>query len=79
MRNARCLLTVVLVFLCISGAAAQHAALSDGTIVEYTPCAPSSVSTYEHYVEAFQRFYTREVDAARREGFRLEMPTDMAP
>jgi dipeptidyl aminopeptidase/acylaminoacyl peptidase len=79
MRNARFLLTVALVLLGISSAAAQHAALSDGTVVEHTPCAPSSVRTYEQYVEAVQRFHTREVDAARREGFRLEMPTDMAP
>src|SRR5918996_1895000 len=79
MRKACCLLTVALLFPCIFGAAAQNAVLSDGTIVEQTPCAPSSVSTYEQYVEAFKRFQTREVKAAQREGFRMELPTDIAP
>ena len=79
MKKARFLLPVALLLLCISGAAAQNTALSDGTIVEQTPCAPSSVSTYEQYVEAFKRFQTREVEAAQREGFRMEMPTDIAP
>jgi dipeptidyl aminopeptidase/acylaminoacyl peptidase len=79
MRNARFLLTVALLFLCISGAAAQNPALSDGTIVEQTPCAPSSVSTYEQYAEAFKRFQTREVEAAQREGFHMELPTDISP
>jgi len=79
MRKARFLLTVALLFLCISGAAAQNPALSDGTIVEHTPCAPSSVSTYEQYAEAFKRFQMREVEAAQREGFRMELPTDISP
>jgi dipeptidyl aminopeptidase/acylaminoacyl peptidase len=79
MRKARFLLTVALLLLCLSSAVAQDAALSDGTIVEQTPCAPSSVSTYEQYIEAFKRFQTSEVDAAKREGFRMEMPTDIAP
>ena len=34
MRKARFLLPVAFLFLCISGAAAQNAALNDGTIVE---------------------------------------------
>ena len=79
MRKARCLLIVALLLLCTSGVAAQNDALSDGTIVEQTPCAPNSVSTYEQYVEAFKRFQTREVEAAKREGFRMELPTDISP
>jgi hypothetical protein len=79
MRKTRFLLPVAFVLLWISGATAQNAALKDGTIVEQTPCAPSPVRTYEQYVEAFTRFATREVAAAQREGFHVEMPTDMAP
>jgi dipeptidyl aminopeptidase/acylaminoacyl peptidase len=65
--------------LCASVVAAQHEARSDGTILEQTSCAPSQVSTYEQYAEAFKRFQTREVEAAKREGFRMEMPTDITP
>jgi dipeptidyl aminopeptidase/acylaminoacyl peptidase len=59
--------------------AAQNAAGSDGAIVEHTPCAPNPVRTYEQYVEAFQRAQAAEVEAAQREGFRLERPADILP
>jgi dipeptidyl aminopeptidase/acylaminoacyl peptidase len=65
-------------FLCTSGAAAQNDARSDGTIVEQTPCAPNPLRTYEQNVEAFKRFQAAEVEAAQREGVRLEMPADLS-
>jgi hypothetical protein len=56
--------------------AAQNGTLRDGTIVEQTPCAPNPVRTYEQYVEAFKRVQAAEVEAAKREGFGLEIPAD---
>lgn len=79
MSTSRYLLTVTLVFLCASAAVAHNEARSNGTLLEQTPCAPSPVSTYEQYREAFQRFQTREVEAAKREGFRMEIPIDIVP
>jgi dipeptidyl aminopeptidase/acylaminoacyl peptidase len=79
MRQARFLLTVIILFLCPSGAVAQNEARSDGTIVEQTPCAPNPLRTYEQNVEAFKRFQAAEVAAAQREGFHPEMPADLSP
>jgi hypothetical protein len=79
MRKARCLLIVAILLLCTSGVAAQNDTLCDGTIVEQTPCAPNPVRTYEQYVEAFKRGQAVEVEAAKREGFRLEKPADLSP
>ena len=78
MRKARCLLIVAILLLCTCGVAAQNDARSDGTIVEQTPCAPNPVRTYEQYVEAFKRVQAAEVEAAKREGFRLEIPADLS-
>ena len=78
MRKARCLLIVAILLLCTCGVAAQNDALRDGTIVEHTPCAPNPVRTYEQYVEAFKRGQAAEVEAAQREGFRLEIPADIS-
>jgi dipeptidyl aminopeptidase/acylaminoacyl peptidase len=78
MRNARCLLIVAIVLLCTSGVAAPNDALSDGTIIAQTPCAPNPVRTYERYVEAFKRGQAAEVEAAKREGFRMEIPADIS-
>src|SRR3989442_13960248 len=79
MRKARFLLTVIILFLCPSGAVAQNEARSDGTLVEQTPCAPNPLRTYEQNVEAFKRFQAAEAEAAQREGFHPEMPADLAP
>lgn len=78
MRKARGWLIVAIFLLCTSGVAAQTDTLSDGTIVEQTPCAPNPVRTYEQYVEAFKRRQTAEVEAAKREGFHLERPADIS-
>jgi dipeptidyl aminopeptidase/acylaminoacyl peptidase len=77
MRKTRFLLIVAIFLLCTSGVAAQTDTLSDGTIVEQTPCVPNPVRTYEQYVEAFKRGQAAEVEAAKREGFRLEIPADI--
>ena len=79
MRKARFLLTVIILFLCPSGAVAQNEARSDGTLVEQTPCAPNPLRTYEQNVEVFKRFQAAEVEAAQREGFHPEMPADLSP
>jgi hypothetical protein len=79
MSKAQCFLTVALVLLCASGAAAQNDAHSDGTFLAQAPCAPNPVSTYEQYVEAFTRLHASEVEAAQREGFRMELPADLSP
>jgi dipeptidyl aminopeptidase/acylaminoacyl peptidase len=72
-------LLIVAIFLrCTAGVAVQHDAVSDGTIVEHTPCAPNPVRTYAQYVEAFKRRQAAEVEAATREGFRLALPTDIS-
>jgi dipeptidyl aminopeptidase/acylaminoacyl peptidase len=77
-RKARCLLIVAILLLCTCGVGAQNEALSDGTIVAQTPCAPNPVRTYEQYMEAFKRVQAAEVEAAKREGFRLEIPADLS-
>ena len=77
MRKARCLLMVAILWLYTSGVAAQNDTLNDGTIVEQTPYAPNPVRTYEPYVEAFKRVQAAEVEAAKPEGFRLEIPADI--
>lgn len=71
------LLPVLLLCLAASGAAAQKDAPTDGTLVEQTPCPPDT-TTYEQYVEAAKSFYSREVEAAAQEGFRIKAPADPA-
>jgi dipeptidyl aminopeptidase/acylaminoacyl peptidase len=79
MQKARFLLIVAILLLCTADVAAQTDTLSDGTIVEQTPCVPNPVRTYEQYVEAFKRGQAAEVEAAKREGFHMEMPADLPP
>jgi dipeptidyl aminopeptidase/acylaminoacyl peptidase len=40
---------------------------------------PNLLRTYEQYVEAFKRGQAAEVEAAKREGFHLEIPADISP
>lgn len=70
MRKAQFLLVAAFLFLCASSAGAQN----NGTIVEQMPCTPNPVSTYEQYLESSKRGFAGEVEAARQEGFRIEMP-----
>lgn len=46
----------------------------NGLIVEQTACAPNTAGNYEQYIESHKRFYAAEVEAASREGFRMETP-----
>lgn len=71
-------LLIVIILLCTSIVAAQNAAVSNGSIVEQTPCAPNPIRTYEQYVEAFKRGQATEVEAAQREGFHMEIPADIS-
>ena len=72
------MLIAAIVLLRTPGVAAPNNALSDGTIVEQTPCAPNPVRTYEPYVEAFKHGQVAEVEAAKREGFRMVIPADIS-
>jgi dipeptidyl aminopeptidase/acylaminoacyl peptidase len=72
-------LTIAFLLLLASTAVAQGKAQSDGTIIEQTPCAPSPVIGYEQYVEGRKRRFVEEVELAKSEGFRMEMPTDFTP
>jgi dipeptidyl aminopeptidase/acylaminoacyl peptidase len=77
MRKAQFLLAVTFLFLCASGAVAQNDTRINGLIVEQTPCTPNPIGTYEQYVEASKSRYGDEVEAARREGFRMEPPASL--
>src|SRR5688572_5937477 len=79
MRKIQTLLTLAFLFLLASHAVAQEKAPSDGTIIEQTPCAPSPVVTYGQYVEGRKRRLAEEVELAKGEGFRMEMPKDFTP
>jgi dipeptidyl aminopeptidase/acylaminoacyl peptidase len=79
MRKIQALLSITFLFLLASNTAAQSKAQPDGTLVEQTPCAPNPVETYEQYVEGRKRGFSEEIEFARREGFRMEMPKDFTP
>jgi len=51
----------------------------DGALIEQTPCPPNPLRTYEQYVELRRSRLASEVEAAKREGFRRDMPADLTP
>jgi dipeptidyl aminopeptidase/acylaminoacyl peptidase len=77
MHKASSVLAIALLFLLAASAAAQTQPQPDGTIVERTACAPWPTSSYEQYVEFRKRAMAAEVEAAKSEGFRIAMPTDL--
>ena len=77
MRRTNFLVIVLGLLLCSSGLATQNNPRSDGTIVEQTPC-PSPGGSYDKYVESFERRQKLEVEAARREGFQIEILKDLS-
>jgi dipeptidyl aminopeptidase/acylaminoacyl peptidase len=78
MRKAKGLLLVTFLFFCSSIAIAQNATQSEGTLVAQMPCAPNTIGTYEQYLESAKQSAASEVEAAKREGFKKEMPTGLA-
>lgn len=54
------------------------AAQTDGTIVEQTACPPNVIGTYEQYVEGVKNSYARRIEGSKRDGIKLEMPTDFS-
>ena len=77
-RIVQALAAIVILNLLPCAAAAQALALANGTIVDRAPCEPFPVASYEQYVDARKTAYAAEVEAARQEGFRMEMPKDFA-
>src|SRR5437016_5428445 len=77
MRRAEFLLMVAFLFLCASGTVAQTAVQNNGAVVEQLPCAPNTIGTYEQYLESSKRTFADEVEAAKKEGFRMEMPVSL--
>lgn len=74
MRVGRLPLAAALLLCCAGPAGAQTSVRKDGTIVEQIPCAPNPVTTYVQYVASSQQGHAAEVEAAKREGFRMETP-----
>lgn len=79
MRKIQSLLTIIFLLLLASNAVAQGKVQADGTIIEQMPCAPSPAQTYEQYIERRKRVFLEEMELAKREGFRMEMPKDFTP
>ncbi|MCA1625368.1 MAG: prolyl oligopeptidase family serine peptidase, partial [Acidobacteria bacterium] len=71
-------LFLLLIVLIISVNAAYTQTKTDGTIVEQTACPPNQVGTYEQYVEAAKSGYARTIESAKKDGVKLEMPTDFS-
>lgn len=57
---------------------AQSVPQSDGTIIEQAACPPSTVGTYEQYVEGANRGYAGQAEAARKGGVRPGEPPDFS-
>ena len=51
---------------------------ADGTIIEDVACAANPLSSYDQYVQRLRQGYAEEVEAAKREGFRMETPGNLA-
>jgi dipeptidyl aminopeptidase/acylaminoacyl peptidase len=77
MKRVRFLLPIAFLFLWSLSLAAQSDDKNDGALVEQVPCAPNPIVTYAQYLEAATHTFTDEIDAAKREGFRMEMPGDL--
>ena len=77
MKRVQFSLIVAVLFLCSSGTVAQSTVQNDGAVVEQVPCAPNTIGTYEQYLESSKRRFADEVEAAKREGFRMEMPANL--
>ena len=73
MRKSQFLLIPAFLFLCVSNATAQN----NGSLVDKSPCAPNAIGTYEQYSESFKGIFADEIEAANREGLRMEMPADL--
>ncbi len=54
------------------------AAQTDGKIVEQAACPPNVVGSYEQYVEAAKSGYARTIENAKKDGIKIEMPTDFS-
>src|SRR5262245_8394956 len=79
MRKIQPLLTITFLLLLAFNAHSQSKSQPDGAIVEQTACGPYPYTTYEQYVETRKRRFAEEVEAAKSEGFRMEMPKDFTP
>jgi dipeptidyl aminopeptidase/acylaminoacyl peptidase len=77
MKNLQFLLPILLLFLCAFRVAAQGDIKNDGAIVEQVPCAPNTTGTYEEYLESSKRGFANEIEAAKQEGLRMEMPGNL--
>jgi dipeptidyl aminopeptidase/acylaminoacyl peptidase len=76
MRKIQSLLIITFLLLLAFNAHAQSKAQPDGSIVEQTPCGPYPYAAYEQYVETRKRRFVEDVEEAKSEGFRKEMPKD---
>ncbi len=74
MRRAKPWLAVAFLFTCASTAIGQSPVQSDGVIVKQTSCGPNPIGSYEQYLESSRHKFADEVEAAKQEGFHMEMP-----
>ncbi|MFN2393476.1 MAG: hypothetical protein ABR566_16110, partial [Pyrinomonadaceae bacterium] len=71
-------LFLVLIALIIFGNAAYSQATPNGAIVEQTSCPPKTVGTYEQYFETAKNVYAKQIEDAKKDNIKLEMPTDFS-
>ncbi len=74
--DRRTRLAVFLLFSVLFGAAsiAAQTSTADGTLVEDVACPANTITTYEQYVQRVKQILGEEVEAARHEGFTMELP-----
>lgn len=77
MKTGKLVLAVACCLLLSGHALAQAGRPGDGAIVGRAPCGPHPYATHEQYVEAVRNGLAGEVEAARREGLRFDVPPDL--
>ena len=79
MKTGKLVLAAAYCLLLGGQALAQAGRPGDGAIVGQEPCGPHRYATHEQYVEAVRTGLAGEVEAARREGLRFDVPPDLTP
>ena len=77
MKRIRFFLPIAFLCLWSFSLAAQSDVKNDGALVEQVPCAANPIGTYAQYLEASTHTFADEIEVAKREGFRMEMPGDL--
>ncbi len=69
-------ISLLLITLIVLGNFAYAQSKIDSTIVKQTACPPNTVGTNEQFVEASKSGYARTIENAKKDGIKMEMPSD---